>query len=231
MLSRRDSSSWRWRRHGGWSTAPRDTHRATRCSAPSTSSGATGRRRSRVIARRRRSRPDDPAVLNNLGLALRESGDAAASAEVAARGDTAASGLRGSRLNNLGLALLATDDVPARSRLPRRGALEAGLREAAAQPRQRARAVPGARPPVSPSCARPSASTRSTPEAWNSLGAGPPSGRPLGDAEAAFERALHIRPRHPKALLNRAHLHADLNGPTTRARAAIATRWRSSPAT
>ena len=153
--------------------------------------------------------PDDPAVLNNLGLALRESGDAPASAEVLReairlRPDYAIA------LNNLGLALLATDDVP--------GAISA-FRDAVRSKPDYARArhnlgnALGRAGERAAGLAELREAIRLDPlyaEAWNSLGAALHQDGALGDAEAAFERALHIRPRHPKALLNRAHLHADL---------------------
>ena len=84
---------------------------ATRCWAPCTSSAATSPPPSPPIARARDLAPDDPAVHNNLGLALREAGDAAAS--VAALQEAVR--LRPSYWvahNNLGLSLQATGELP-----------------------------------------------------------------------------------------------------------------------
>ena len=153
--------------------------------------------------------PDDPAVLNNLGLALRESGDASASAvalreAVRLRPDYAIA------LNNLGLALLALDDVS--------GALEA-FRDAVRCKPDYARARHNLGNALRRAGDRPAGlaelreALRLDPlyaEAWNSLGAALHEDGAHRDADAALHRALHIRPRYPKALLNRAHLHADL---------------------
>ncbi len=153
--------------------------------------------------------PDDPAVLNNLGLALREAGDAAASAEalreaVRLRPDYAIA------LNNLGLALLALDDVP--------GAVRAFQDAVCAKP-DYARARHNLGNALRRSGDRPAGlaelreALRLDPlyaEAWNSFGAARHEDGAYREAEDALRRALHIRPRYPKALLNLAHLRGDL---------------------
>jgi protein O-GlcNAc transferase len=153
--------------------------------------------------------PDDPAILNNLGLALREAGEPAASAEalreaVRLRPDYAIA------LNNLGLALLALDDVD--------GALEA-FRGAVRSKPDYARARHNLGNALRRAGDRPAGlaelreALRLDPlyaEAWNSLGAALHEDGAHREAEDALRRALHIRPRYPKALLNLAHLSADL---------------------
>jgi predicted O-linked N-acetylglucosamine transferase (SPINDLY family) len=153
--------------------------------------------------------PDDPAVLNNLGHALREAGDAAAAVEalreaIRLRPDYAIA------LNNLGLALQALEDAP--------GSLDAFRGAVRAKP-DYARARHNLGNALRRAGERPAGvaelreALRLDPlyaEAWNSLGAALHEDGAHREADEALARALHIRPRYPKALLNRAHLHADL---------------------
>lgn len=153
--------------------------------------------------------PDDPAILNNLGLCLREWGDAAAAVETLRK----AVGLRSDYsvgLNNLGLALLDTGELAeavasfraAVSSQPTYAKARHNLGNALRRSGQRADGLMDLREAL-----------RLDPlyaEAWNSLGAALHEDGAHREAEDALRRALHIRPRYPKALLNLAHLHADL---------------------
>ena len=176
--------------------------------------------------------PDDPAMLNNLGLALRESGDAAAAAQVAARGRAAAARLRDRpQQPGAGAAATAATGRELWRASARALARESRLRESPPQPWQRAPPRGRAAPRASRSCARPCASTRSTPKrgtAW-----APRSTRTARMRDA--EELAAARAPHPAALPEGA---PEPGAPARRPRAPRTTRspgtgrrWRSSPAT
>jgi predicted O-linked N-acetylglucosamine transferase (SPINDLY family) len=200
------------------STATRLVERAQRSGAGYALLGAVHQQRREPAAaaaaysRARDLLPDDAAVHNNLGLALREAGDLPASIAALQEAVRLRPGYWVA-YNNLGLSQEASGDADgalasfraALAAKPDYGRARHNLGNALRRRGERAAGTALLRAAV--------AHDPLYAEAWNSLGAALREDGAFTEAEDALRRALHVRPRYPKALLNLAQLHADLERP------------------